>query len=100
MALEPSTSRQAHAAHAQPTYSPHEAHAAIGKTKRAQALLLPSCGAGAQVWEMANTHRVGYLDRLAFHKAMDLIGMAQQVMQACACYTLPRWTTIHAALAS
>jgi len=32
----------------------------------------------AQIWDMANSHRLGYLDRLSFHKAMDLIGIAQQ----------------------
>eukprot|EP00967_Tisochrysis_lutea_P144996 scaffold271621_cov16-Tisochrysis_lutea.AAC.1 len=32
-----------------------------------------------QVWDLANTHRLGYLDRLCFHKAMDLIAIAQAV---------------------
>ncbi|GFR42201.1 hypothetical protein Agub_g3092, partial [Astrephomene gubernaculifera] len=31
----------------------------------------------ATVWELANDRRLGYLDRLAFHKAMDLIALAQ-----------------------
>ncbi|GIL50072.1 hypothetical protein Vafri_6390 [Volvox africanus] len=31
----------------------------------------------ATVWELANDRRLGYLDRLAFHKAMDLISLAQ-----------------------
>lgn len=33
----------------------------------------------ATVWELANDRRLGYLDRLAFHKAMDLISLAQSV---------------------
>jgi EH domain-containing protein 1 len=32
----------------------------------------------AKVWDLANSQRAGFLDRLAFHKAMDLISMAQQ----------------------
>lgn len=32
----------------------------------------------AKVWDMANSLRLGYLDRLAFHKAMDIISLAQQ----------------------
>lgn len=32
-----------------------------------------------QVWDMANSQRQGFLDRLSFHKAMDLIAIAQQV---------------------
>eukprot|EP00798_Chlamydomonas_sp_ICE-L_P032141 gene32141-16666_t len=32
----------------------------------------------AKVWDMANSNRKGYLDRPAFHKAMDLIALAQQ----------------------
>ncbi|KAI8474973.1 MAG: P-loop containing nucleoside triphosphate hydrolase protein [Monoraphidium minutum] len=32
----------------------------------------------ARVWDMSNTSRTGYLDRAAFHKAMDLISIAQQ----------------------
>ena len=32
----------------------------------------------ARVWDMANSARLGYLDRLSFHKAMDLISLAQQ----------------------
>ncbi|WIA09631.1 hypothetical protein OEZ85_009020 [Tetradesmus obliquus] len=31
----------------------------------------------AKVWELANSSRAGFLDRLAFHKAMDLISIAQ-----------------------
>ncbi|EFJ53160.1 hypothetical protein VOLCADRAFT_55400 [Volvox carteri f. nagariensis] len=31
----------------------------------------------ATVWELANDRRLGYLDRMAFHKAMDLISLAQ-----------------------
>ncbi|KAF6256286.1 P-loop containing nucleoside triphosphate hydrolase protein [Scenedesmus sp. NREL 46B-D3] len=31
----------------------------------------------AKVWELANSQRAGFLDRLAFHKAMDLISIAQ-----------------------
>lgn len=32
----------------------------------------------AKVWDLANSQRAGFLDRLAFHKAMDLISIAQQ----------------------
>jgi len=32
----------------------------------------------AKVWDMANSQRLGYLDRAAFHKAMDIIALAQQ----------------------
>ncbi|GFH15321.1 uncharacterized protein HaLaN_11525 [Haematococcus lacustris] len=32
----------------------------------------------AKVWDMANSGRQGYLDRMSFHKAMDLISLAQQ----------------------
>ena len=32
----------------------------------------------ARVWDLANSSRAGYLDRAAFHKAMDLISLAQQ----------------------
>lgn len=32
-----------------------------------------------QVWDLANDRRLGFLDRLAFHKAMDLISLAQTV---------------------
>lgn len=32
----------------------------------------------ARVWDLANSSRAGFLDRLAFHKAMDLISIAQQ----------------------
>eukprot|EP00879_Flechtneria_rotunda_P003023 GHRR01003241.1.p1 GENE.GHRR01003241.1~~GHRR01003241.1.p1 ORF type:complete len:568 (+),score=176.91 GHRR01003241.1:379-2082(+) len=31
----------------------------------------------AKVWDLANSQRAGFLDRLAFHKAMDLISIAQ-----------------------
>jgi EH domain-containing protein 1 len=31
----------------------------------------------AKVWDLANSARAGFLDRLAFHKAMDLISIAQ-----------------------
>jgi len=31
----------------------------------------------AKVWELSNTSRTGYLDRPSFHKAMDLIALAQ-----------------------
>ncbi|GLC45016.1 hypothetical protein PLESTM_001675900 [Pleodorina starrii] len=31
----------------------------------------------ATVWDLANDRRLGYLDRMAFHKAMDLISLAQ-----------------------
>ena len=31
----------------------------------------------AKVWELANTARSGYLDRPAFHRAMELIALAQ-----------------------
>ncbi|KXZ52131.1 hypothetical protein GPECTOR_10g760 [Gonium pectorale] len=31
----------------------------------------------ATVWELANDRRLGYLDRMAFHKAMNLIALAQ-----------------------
>lgn len=33
----------------------------------------------AKVWDLANSARQGYLDRLAFHRAMDIIAIAQQV---------------------
>ncbi|GBF89658.1 hypothetical protein Rsub_02828 [Raphidocelis subcapitata] len=32
----------------------------------------------ARVWDLSNTTRSGFLDRAAFHKAMDLISIAQQ----------------------
>ena len=32
-----------------------------------------------KVWEMSNHQKLGYLDRLAFHKAMDIIALAQLV---------------------
>jgi hypothetical protein len=32
-----------------------------------------------QVWEMANSTKAGYLDKAAFHKAMDIISLAQMV---------------------
>ena len=32
-----------------------------------------------QVWEMSNHNKQGFLDRLAFHKAMDIIALAQLV---------------------
>ena len=32
-----------------------------------------------KVWEMSNHQKQGYLDRLAFHKAMDIIALAQLV---------------------
>ncbi|GBF98304.1 hypothetical protein Rsub_10967 [Raphidocelis subcapitata] len=35
----------------------------------------------ARVWDLANSSRAGFLDRLAFHKAMDLISIAQQGME-------------------
>lgn len=35
----------------------------------------------AKVWDMANSQRQGYLDRVAFTKAMELIAMAQQGME-------------------
>lgn len=35
----------------------------------------------AKVWDMANSQRQGYLDRLAFTKAMELISIAQQGME-------------------
>jgi EH domain-containing protein 1 len=38
----------------------------------------------AVIWELANDRRLGYLDRLAFHKAMDLIALAQTVRPASA----------------
>lgn len=38
----------------------------------------------AKVWDLANSNRQGFLDRAAFHKAMDLIAMGQQV----------RWMTV------
>jgi len=38
-------------------------------------LLSPS----PQVWEMSNHNKQGFLDRLAFHKAMDIIALAQLV---------------------
>lgn len=31
-----------------------------------------------KVWEMANSNKTGYLDKLAFHKAMDIISLAQK----------------------
>lgn len=32
----------------------------------------------AKVWDLGNSQRLGYLDRQAFHKSMELISMAQQ----------------------
>lgn len=31
----------------------------------------------ARVWELANTAKQGFLDRMSFHKSMELIAMAQ-----------------------
>ncbi|GFH11215.1 uncharacterized protein HaLaN_06682, partial [Haematococcus lacustris] len=49
----------------------------------------------AKVWDMANSGRQGYLDRMSFHKAMDLISLAQQVRQRHAC--TKRKLHVHAA---
>mmetsp|Transcript_19149 Transcript_19149/g.32938 ORF Transcript_19149/g.32938 Transcript_19149/m.32938 type:complete len:548 (+) Transcript_19149:333-1976(+) len=35
----------------------------------------------AKVWDMANSERAGFLDKKSFHKAMDLISLAQQGME-------------------
>ncbi|KAG2438490.1 hypothetical protein HXX76_005042 [Chlamydomonas incerta] len=35
----------------------------------------------ATVWDLANDRRLGYLDRLAFHKSLDLIALAQSGQQ-------------------
>mmetsp|Transcript_17926 Transcript_17926/g.38464 ORF Transcript_17926/g.38464 Transcript_17926/m.38464 type:complete len:626 (+) Transcript_17926:389-2266(+) len=32
----------------------------------------------AKIWDMANQSRQGFLDRVSFHKALDLVSMAQQ----------------------
>lgn len=37
------------------------------------------CVCAIQVWEMSNQNKAGYLDKLAFHRAMDIVSLAQMV---------------------
>ena len=48
-----------------------------------------------KVWEMSNHQKLGYLDRLAFHKAMDIIALAQLVRKCGVCIALSSTRVFH-----